>query len=323
MDYKDYYAILGVPKTATPGRDQEGLSQARPRAPSGHEQGARRREALQGGERGAGRPDRSGEAEAVRRARRQLAGVPAGRLRLRRRDRLGGLRRRAGRHAMEVPHGSAEEMGGFSDFFRQFFGGGRRSQQPVRWRFGRPSSTSTSRTSAARARRPRSIPSAQATAEVTLAEVATGAERHGQRQRPAAAREDPRRRRRRLEGQAERRGRRRRPRHQRARSSPIRVSSARADLRTELPLTLAEALLGGEVPVPTPDRQREAAHPAEHAERPGDPRSRVAACRSAARRRRATWSSRPGSCCRSWTTRRATRLEPILAAIPQPDPASR
>ena len=39
---KDYYDVLGVPKDATRGRDQEGLPQARPELPPGREPGRRR-----------------------------------------------------------------------------------------------------------------------------------------------------------------------------------------------------------------------------------------------------------------------------------------
>ena len=35
MEYKDYYAVLGVPEDGDPGRDQEGLPQAGARAPPG------------------------------------------------------------------------------------------------------------------------------------------------------------------------------------------------------------------------------------------------------------------------------------------------
>ncbi len=147
---------------------------------------------------------------------------------------------------------SAEDLGGFSDFFRQFFGGTAGAGASP---FGTASgggfeyvdlSDLGGRT------RQRARPSAQANAEVTLAEVATGAERmvnvNGRRLHgkiPAGVtdgskvklsgavdggdllinvrvKDDPR---------FERRG---------------------ADLHTELPLTLAEAMLGAEVPVATP-----------------------------------------------------------------------
>ena len=123
MEYKDYYAGPGRPQDGDPGRDQEGLPAPGTRAPSGPQSGRRRRRApLQGGQRGAGRPHRPREAEALRRAGRQLAGLRAGRLR-RRRHRLGRLRRCAGRHALGVPaRQPGGPGGGFSDFFRTFFG---------------------------------------------------------------------------------------------------------------------------------------------------------------------------------------------------------
>ncbi len=149
---------------------------------------------------------------------------------------------------------SAEDLGGFSDFFRQFFGGSA-GAAGASGPFGTASgggfeyvdlSDLTGRG------RSRPAPSAQATAEVTLAEVATGTERmvdvNGRRLHvkiPAGVgdgskvklsgavdggdlvinvrvKDDPR---------FDRRG---------------------SDLHTELPLTLAEAMLGAEVPVTTP-----------------------------------------------------------------------
>jgi curved DNA-binding protein len=148
---------------------------------------------------------------------------------------------------------SAEDLGGFSDFFRQFFGGSAAGAS------GAPFGTApgggfeyVDLSDLSGRARPRQVTAAQATAEVTLAEVATGAERmvnvNGRRLHvkiPAGVNDgskvklsgavdggdlvinvkvqpDPR---------FERRG---------------------TDLRTELPLTLSEALLGAEVPVTTP-----------------------------------------------------------------------
>jgi len=161
---------------------------------------------------------------------------------------------------------TAEEMGGFSDFFRQFFsdaaeGGGFSSGNFTSGTFrsggfgdaGGFEYVDLSDLTGGRAQaRPRAIPSATATAEVTLAEVATGAERmvnvNGKRLHvkiPAGVSD----------------------------GSKVKLSGAvdggdlvinvrvapdprferqGVDLRTQLPLTLAEALLGAEVPVPTP-----------------------------------------------------------------------
>ncbi|MGZ8513084.1 MAG: DnaJ C-terminal domain-containing protein [Candidatus Limnocylindria bacterium] len=147
---------------------------------------------------------------------------------------------------------SPEDLGGFSDFFRQFFGGaaagGASPFAGGGFEYVDLSDLGGGRTQA----RARAIPSAQATAEVTLAEVATGAERmvnvggrrlhvkippgvsDGSKVKLSGAvdggdlvitirvKPDPR---------FERNG---------------------TDLRTEVRLTLGEAMLGGEVRVPTP-----------------------------------------------------------------------
>jgi len=150
-----------------------------------------------------------------------------------------------------------DEMSGFSDFFEQFFGSG--SGSPFGGTTGGASAggfeyvdLNDLRGGRSTTARTRSIPAAQATAEVTLAEVATGTERlvnvnarrlhvkipagvdDGSKVKLSGAvdggdlvinvrvKPDPR---------FERNG---------------------TNLRTELPLTLAEAILGAEVPVPTP-----------------------------------------------------------------------
>ena len=155
---------------------------------------------------------------------------------------------------------SAEDLGGFSDFFKSFFGGGGGgSAGGGQSQFGAGgfefvdlSDLAGGRTSRSGTRAGRQQAVAEATAEVTLDEVARGTERlvnvngkrlqvkippgvtDGSRVRLRGAvdggdlvinvrvQPDPR---------FERRG---------------------ADLHVELPLTLAEALLGAEVPVPTP-----------------------------------------------------------------------
>ena len=153
---------------------------------------------------------------------------------------------------------SADEMGGFSDFFRQFFAGAGPGAGPFGDGGGSGfdyvdlsalggSATATRQRPAASART-----TAEATAEVSLAEVATGSERmvdvNGRRLQvkiPAGVSD----------------------------GSKVKLSGAvdggdllinvrvqtdtrferdGNDLRTELPLTLSEALLGAEVPVPTP-----------------------------------------------------------------------
>jgi len=158
---------------------------------------------------------------------------------------------------------TTEEMGGFSDFFRQFFsdaaeGGGFSSGDFTSGGFrsagfGDAGGFEYVDLAGGRAQaRPRAIPSATARAEVTLAEVATGAERmvnvNGRRLHvkiPAGVSD----------------------------GSKVKLSGAvdggdlvisvrvqpdphfersGADLKALLPLTLSEALLGAEVPVPIP-----------------------------------------------------------------------
>jgi len=158
---------------------------------------------------------------------------------------------------------SPEDLGGFSDFFRTFFGGepmgagagarGGGGFEQV-FDFGDLGSGTTTRRRGAA-----SLPSAEATAEVTLAEVARGAERmvdvDGRRLQvkiPAGVADGARIR---LRGGGLRAG----GQGQagdlviNVRVKPdARFERRGADLVTELPLTLSEALLGAEVRVPTP-----------------------------------------------------------------------
>src|SRR6187402_3413200 len=247
MDYKDYYAILGVPKTAS----QADIKKAyRKLARELH-------------------PDTNKDPDAEKRFKdaNEAHAVLADPEKRKQYDELGanwqayqqagfgsggatdwaGFGGAPGGTRWTYRTATAEEMGGFSDFFRQFFsdaaGGGGFSSggfEYVDLGGGRAQA------------RPRAIPSATATAEVTLAEVATGSERmvnvNGKRLHvkiPAGVSD----------------------------GSKVKLSGAvdggdlvisvrvkpdprferkGADLRTELPLTLAEALLGAEVPVPTP-----------------------------------------------------------------------
>ena len=65
MDYQDYYQTSACPRTASPGRDQEGVPQAGPRAPPRREaRRHRRRAAVQGDQRGQRGPVRPGQAQA-------------------------------------------------------------------------------------------------------------------------------------------------------------------------------------------------------------------------------------------------------------------
>jgi curved DNA-binding protein len=256
MEYKDYYAVLGVPKTATQAEIKK----------------AYRRLAREL------HPDKNpGDADAERRFKEanEANAVLSDPEQRRRYDELGanwqaydnagfpggatdwaGFGGAPGGVRWETRRVNAEDLGGFSDFFRAFFGGessprGASSSQGFDqvFDFGNVGGAA-----------PRTVgrPEAHATAEVTLAEVAQGAERmvsvdgrrlqaripagvsDGARIRLRGAVKDP------NGGPAgdvvisvrvkpdprfERRG---------------------ADLVTELPLTLAEAILGAEVPVPLP-----------------------------------------------------------------------
>ena len=256
MEYKDYYAVLGMPKTATPAEIKK----------------AYRRLAREL------HPDRNpGNADAERRFKEanEANAVLSDPFKRRQYDELGanwqaydtagfpggatdwaGFGGAPGGIRWETRRVSAEEMGGdlggFSDFFRAFFGGS--GGGGTSFEFGDLGGGSGTLPRATRAPRAE----AHATTEVTLSEVSRGAERmvsvdarrlqvaippgvaDGAKIRLRGAlkgagaggggdvvitvhvRPDPR---------FERHG---------------------ADLVTELPLTLAEALLGGEVPVPTP-----------------------------------------------------------------------
>ena len=105
MEFKDYYATLGVPKTASERRNQARVSQAGAQVPPRPQSGRQgRRGEVQGGQRGQRGPGRSREAEEVRRARRQLARLRAARVPARRRAAVGDCRRPGRR---DLPHDDA------------------------------------------------------------------------------------------------------------------------------------------------------------------------------------------------------------------------
>ena len=257
MEYKDYYAVLGVPKTATQAEIKK----------------AYRRLAREL------HPDKNpGDADAERRFKEanEANAVLSDPEQRRRYDELGanwqaydnagfpggatdwaGFGGAPGGVRWETRRVSPEDLGGFSDFFRAFFGGeaSPRGATPTQgfdqvFDFGNLGGAA-----------PRVVgrpAEAHATAEVTLAEVAQGAERmvsvDGRRLQariPAGVTDG---------AKIRLRGAVKDPNGGPAGDVVItvrvkpdsRFERRGADLVTELPLTLAEALLGAEVPVPLP-----------------------------------------------------------------------
>jgi curved DNA-binding protein len=267
MEYKDYYELLGVPKTATQAEIKK----------------AYRRLAREL------HPDRNpGDATAERKFKEanEAHAVLSDPEKRKRYDELGanwqayansgfgggatdwaGFGGAPGGTRWEYRRVSPEDLGGFSDFFRTFFegdtfgagssargAGGSGSGFEQIFEFGDlGAGTRTARRSAIRA------PVAEATAEVTMEEVARGAERMVkvdgrtlQVKIPSGVADGAKVR---LRG-AVRTGDDDAPAGDlvitvRVKPDP-RFERRGADLVTEVPLTLAEALLGAEVPVPTP-----------------------------------------------------------------------
>src|SRR6188508_913207 len=253
MDYKDYYAILGVPKSATQAEIKKAYRKlARELHPDTNKdpdaekrfKEANEAQAVLADPEKRKQYDELGENWQAY----QQAGYGSGGA-----TDWGGFGGAPGGTRWSYRTSSAEDLGGFSDFFRQFFGGAGGGASAFGGAAGAGGFEYVDLSDVAGGRaRVRSIPSAQATAEVTLAEVATGAERmvnvNGKRLHvkiPAGVTD----------------------------GSKVKLSGAvdggdlvinvrvapdprferqGVDLRTQLPLTLSEALLGGEVPVPTP-----------------------------------------------------------------------
>jgi curved DNA-binding protein len=252
MDYKDYYATLGVPKTASQAEIKKAYRKlARELHPDTNKDPAAEKRFKEANEAHAVLADAEKRKQYDELGANWQAYQQAG-------FGSGGATDWAGFGG--APGGTRwtyrtvrpDEMGGgFSDFFEQFFGSGA----------GSPFAGTTSggfeyvdlSDIGAGARRPtRSIPSATATAEVSLAEVATGAERmvnvNGRRLHvriPAGVRDGSKVK---LSGAVDGGD---LVINVRVKPDP-RFTREGNDLRTELPLTLAEALLGAEVRVPIP-----------------------------------------------------------------------
>ena len=245
MEYKDYYAILGVPKTATQAEIKKAYRKlARELHPDTNNDPAAEKRFKDANEAQAVLTDpekrRQYDELGANWQAYQQAGYGSGGA-----TDWAGFGGAPGGTQWSYRTAAPEEMGGYSDFFRQFFGGAAGSGGGA-FPYMDLSDLTGGRT------RARSTPTAQATAEVSLAEVSSGAERvvsvNGRRLHvkiPAGVND----------------------------GSKVKLSGAvdggdlvinvrvkpdprferhGADLHVELSLTLAEALFGGEVPVPTP-----------------------------------------------------------------------
>ena len=246
MDYKDYYAILSVPKTASQADIKKAYRKlARELHPdTNKDPGAEKRfkdaneahAVLADPEKRKQYDELGANWQAY-----QQTGFGSGGA-----TDWGGFGGAPGGTRWSYRTAGPEEMGGFSDFFRQFFAGGGGGATGGAYDYVDLADL-TGRS------RQRSIPSAQATAEVTLSEVATGGERmvnvNGRRLHvkiPAGVGDGSKVK---LSGAVDGGD---LVITVRVKSDP-RFDRRGADLHTDLPLTLAEALLGAEVPVPTPN----------------------------------------------------------------------
>ena len=130
MEYKDYYAVLGVPRTASQTEIKKAYRKmAREHHPDAKPGDAAAERTFKDVNEANAVLSRPGEAQAVRRARRELGGVQPcrGRRRRRRATRSPGSRALAGRGGqagnVRYEFRSSGDPGEFSDFFRMFFGG--------------------------------------------------------------------------------------------------------------------------------------------------------------------------------------------------------
>src|SRR5918999_5854748 len=183
MEYKDYYATLGVPKTASQAEIKKAYRKlARELHPDTNKDPAAEKRFKDANEAHAVLADpekrkQYDELGANWQAYQQ-AGYGSGGA-----TDWAGFGGAPGGTRWTYRTASADEMGGFSDFFRQFFGGAAAGAAGAGSPFGGASGGGfeyvdlSDLTGGGTRTRTRVIPSAQANAEVTLAEVATGAER--------------------------------------------------------------------------------------------------------------------------------------------------
>ncbi|MEO5985958.1 MAG: DnaJ C-terminal domain-containing protein [Candidatus Limnocylindria bacterium] len=251
MDYKDYYAILGVPKAATPAEIKKAYRKlARELHPDTNKDPAAEKRFKEANEAHAVLADAEKRKQydelGANWQAYQNAGVGSGGA-----SDWAGFGGAPGGTRWTYRTGAAEEVGGFSDFFRQFFSGTAAASSSPFGSSGGFEYVDLSNLGGRGAQR-RAIPSAQATAEVSLAEVVTGAERmvnvNGRRLHvkiPAGVRDGSKVK---LSGAVDGGD---LVIHVKVKADP-RFERDGDDLRVAVPLTLAEALLGAEVPVPTP-----------------------------------------------------------------------
>ncbi len=264
MEYKDYYATLGVPKTATQAEIKKAYRRlARELHPDTNKDPGAEKRFKEANEANAVLSDPQKRKQYDELGANWQAYEHAGYGSGGATDWAGFGGAPGGTRWTYRTAGGDEDLSGFSDFFRQFFGGatsgfgtgaggaGAAGGSPFGAGGGGFEYVNLSDLGSRGHTRARP-PGAQATAEVSLAEVATGAERmvnvNGKRLQvkiPAGVNDGSKVR---LSGAAD------------GGDLVITVKVKRdsrferdgADLRVELPITLAEALLGAEVPVPTP-----------------------------------------------------------------------
>jgi curved DNA-binding protein len=255
MEYKDYYAVLGVPKTATQAEIKKAYRrlarELHPDKNPGNADAERRFKEANEANAVLADPDKRRQYDELG-ANWQAydnAGFPGGA------TDWAGFGGAPGGVRWETRRVNAEDLGGFSDFFRAFFGGEASPRAASSPGFDQAFDFGNLGGAPRHAIRPAE---AHATAEVTLAEVIRGAERmvsvDGRRLEariPAGVNDGARIR---LRGALKDPG-----------GGPAgdvvitvrvkpdpRFERRGADLVTELPLTLSEALLGAEVPVGVP-----------------------------------------------------------------------